>query len=469
MDNNNQPYFYYQNSGIFKLQGESLIPTAQELTQNGNIKVDHLHFDEDNALWFTHKASFHTNANGTLTSGVLGDHPLINNNFNVITNDKNGNIYLVNDYNHILTYSYEEGWQTLTPDIPETDLTNLSISSVVFDSQNELWMSSSIGLIHFDGQQWEIMNETTDPQVPFAGCYKMVIDQHDRKWMIIPGSAIARLDGETWTVFDQSDIPWNDYVYTMKLDPYNNLWLSDTEGDLFRLNTDDTYEQIGTNEIQFDQYMRIANIHFDKYGTLWIICSYNDGRQVFRRVNDSWVEIEDDYEYSYYTGYLAENKSGLYFSANGALVHIDEADNIEYITPDNSLMHGNYVGWLHFDHHNNLWMNNYIDGLSVYSLTGFAVTSTEDIFEEECTVKWQAYPIPATEVVTIEAVHTSFANSQNIQISLTDATGKLIRNYRVPVNGSNYLTFDMDVSGFSNGLYFVAIDGLPAKGIVIQR
>lgn len=469
LDKNGQPYFYYQNNGIYKLQGETLVPTAEELTQNGHQNIDHLHFDQDNALWVTHKASFRSNANGTLTSGILGDYPFVNNGFNFIQEDRNGKIYVINDYKHIKTFTYEEGWQTLTPDLPEMDMAYMSVSGLAFDSQNELWISSSIGLIHYDGQQWEIMNEEINPDVPFAGCYKLIIDSNDRKWMIIPGSAIARLDGDTWTVFDQYDIPWQDYAYFMKLDSQNNLWLSDTEGNLFRINTDDTFDQIETGSIQFDEYMRISNIHFDKNGTLWIITSYNEGRQVFKRSGDSWIEIVDDYEYSYYTGYLAEDDNGLYFSANSAIVHLDEEENINYITPENSLMQGSYVGWLHFDNQNNLWINNYISGLSLYSPTGFTVTSSEEIFEEECAVKWQAYPVPATEVVTIEAVHTSFNDKRSISVNLMDATGKVLKTYSVSTNGRNHLTFDMEVAEYPNGFYFISIDGLPAKGIVISK
>jgi ligand-binding sensor domain-containing protein len=469
VDKNNQTYFYYLYNGIFKLEGESLVPVAESLTQNGNNKIEHLHFDDNNAIWFTHKASFHTNANGTLTSGILGDHPFVNNLYNMIEEDRNGKIYVINDYKHIKTFTYEEGWQTLIPNLPETDLSNISLSNLTFDSQNDLWISSSLGLIHFDGQQWEIINETTDPNAPLTWCNKLLIDQNDRKWMIISSGEIGRLDGNSWTVFDQSDIPWMDYIYAMKLDPDGNLWLSDAEGNLFRLNIDDTFDQISTSDIQFDEYMRIANIHFDKNGTLWIVCNYNDGRQLFKRADDSWFEIIDDYEYSYYTGYLAEDENGLYFSANDAIVHLDENENIEYITTDNSLMRGPYVGWLHFDHQNNLWINNYTGGLSLYSLTGFNVTNTAEIYEEAGTVKWQAYPIPATQVVTIEAVHSSFSTDNFVTVNLTDVTGKVLRRYQVSTTGGNHLNFDLDVSEFPNGLYYLAIDGLPAKGIVIQR
>lgn len=465
-DQQGNPYFYYQYGGIYQYEDGSMTATATDITDEGGLDVQSLLFDHDNNPWVSNKAGFYTQSNGEIRSGILGDTPMKNNNISFLTEDKNGTIFMINDYNNILSYDYVQGWSTV--ELPEVSV-NISVYGIVFDSQNDMWISTTYGLFHFDGAEWEIFNNQTDPAVPFASCYKMEIDQNDRKWMVVPGSKLIKFDGDTWTVYAAGDIPWETYLIDIEVDHNDNVWVSDSEGQLFRINQEGSYDQIDINSIILTEYTRVQSIYFDKNNTPWIVTNYNDGHQVYKREGETWVELEDDSDEIYYNGFITEDETGLYFGSYKDIIHLANDGSIDLISKENSLLPDQTTGTLFMDSQNSLWALSYDFGLSLYNATGFTLTDLKDISEEACAVKWQAYPIPATQVVTIEAVHTSFFVGQSIPLTLMDVQGKVILAEKVQVTGQNSILVNLDVSSFSNGIYYIQAGNLPAKPIVIGR
>lgn len=461
VDKNGKPHFYFQHAGIYTFEDGLLTPSPTSLATDTDLLVDKIIFDEDNNLWVSDKAAFHTIENETVVSGILGDTPMRNNNISQITEDNNGKIYMINDYKNLLTYDYEQGWGELQ--LPEFS-TNPSISAVAFDQQNHLWASTNVGLLHFDGNYWTQYSEEVDNEVPFSSCYRLLIDQNDIKWMTIPGGAIAKLDGENWTVFDYYDIPFTDYIVAMELDANNDLWIADKEGHLFKINQDNSYEQIETSNILFQEYSKIRTIHCDKNGKIWVITNYNDARQVFYLENNEWVELDDDPEL-HFTGGIVENEAGLHFETNNAIAILKEDGTFEFISKENSLLRHTYLGAMFIDSRNSLWVKS--EGINVYNAEGFLTTAFNNI-EEESTVEWQAFPNPAINTVTVKAVHSSFSNDNPVSINLLDASGKVIYsiNERPDLDGT--LNTQLNVNKLPTGIYFINIKGLPAKAIVVK-
>jgi Outer membrane protein Omp28/Secretion system C-terminal sorting domain len=98
----------------------------------------------------------------------------------------------------------------------------------------------------------------------------------------------------------------------------------------------------------------------------------------------------------------------------------------------------------------------------VYQARSVGVNSgATAVRDEETAVFGTAYPVPATEVVTIPMNTSSAA-----QLTVRDMTGRIVRNVNVPASSEKIV---VDVRSFAPGHYFYQADGGRAQRFVVGR
>ncbi len=104
-------------------------------------------------------------------------------------------------------------------------------SSIVVDSQGNKWMGTEAhGLIKFDGNNWT-RYDTSNSGLPSNYIPSISIDPQGNKW--IGSSGIVKYDGENWTAFNTSNsgVPYED-VTCITIDSTNNKWIGTSFGGL---------------------------------------------------------------------------------------------------------------------------------------------------------------------------------------------------------------------------------------------
>jgi hypothetical protein len=91
-------------------------------------------------------------------------------------------------------------------------------------------------------------------------------------------------------------------------------------------------------------------------------------------------------------------------------------------------------------------------------------TGTGDLGETR-QVSVKIFPNPASENFTVQAL---LPTNSPVEIALTDATGRLLRQETVPVNGG-LLAQTLDVASLPSGVYFIKIESGNGAALAVEK
>ncbi len=128
----------------------------------------------DNVNWTVYNKS---------NSGICSDY------ISYVTIDKNNGLWIGSGYDrfygnyegHGLSYFYQNNWTTY--DTSNSNLSNLNISGIAIDKQNNKWIATNGGgLAKFDGTNWELFDiSNSGVQSDWLTC--VYIDNYNNKWL----------------------------------------------------------------------------------------------------------------------------------------------------------------------------------------------------------------------------------------------------------------------------------------------
>lgn len=144
------------------------------------------------------------------------------------------------------------------------------VMRVLADKHGNIWVSSYGGFQKFDGFSWQNINLTA---LGFATTYAGLIceDQQGNIYVSssnsgnIPPHKLAKYDGISWTVINQ--LP-GDYIVAMKVDHYNNLWVSFSQTGVAKFDgtTWTMYTIFNSGLPDFNSY----DMDIDLYNNIWL-------------------------------------------------------------------------------------------------------------------------------------------------------------------------------------------------------
>jgi ligand-binding sensor domain-containing protein len=98
-----------------------------------------------------------------------------------------------------------------------TYMRDLSINSIVVDSNGELWFGTSKGAVRF-GKTW-----TTYVVDKYISCIAEAPD--GALWFCVDNSGVSRFDGESWTSYSSADGMVNDRVTSIAIATNSDIWV----------------------------------------------------------------------------------------------------------------------------------------------------------------------------------------------------------------------------------------------------
>jgi ligand-binding sensor domain-containing protein len=334
---------------------------------------------------------------------------LVNDNVKVITSVSNGDIWVGTDFGA----SNFDGTNWTTYD-NTNGLNSNQVKSIDEDANGGIWIGTNLGVSHFDGTTW---TSYSSPDLHWSGVNATAFDSNGDKWFASPLGGITHFDGTTFTPYDTSNGLLSQFVTALLIDDQDNKWVGTSSG----------MSVLDASNTSFTQHTRMYVMPPPDTLNPVVDIAYNN---VWGHV---WTTI--------YVGYLAE----------GGVAYWDGNQWEDFHVSDGLV--GPNVRGLTIDSQHTVWVAT-STGVSSIMFPAISVISTEKS-------TFNLFPNPSNDVLYLNN------GTQNIQqVKMYNNLGALVY-----LNDNKKQQYKIDVSSFSNGLYYVNIhsfDAIIRKKIVVN-
>jgi len=333
---------------------------------------------------------------------------LVNDNVKKIKATSNGDIWVGTDYG----ISNFDGTIWLTYD-NTNGLNSNQVKSIDEDVNGGIWVGTNQGVSHFDGATWI---SYSSPDLHWSGVNATAFDSNGDVWFASPLGCTTHFDGTTFTPYDTSNGLLSQFVTDLIIDDQDNKWVGTSSG----------MSVLDASNTSFTQHTRmyimpppdtlnpVVDIAMDFYGRIWT---------------------------AIYVGYLAE----------GGIAYWD----------------------------GNQWEDFHVsDGLAGPNVRGLVIDSDDNVWVATSTGVSKISAIPSAVITTEISVFNMFPNPSNDVLYLNNGTQdiqqvKIYNNLGALVysNDNKQQQYEIDVSSFSQGLYYVNVnssDAIIRKKIIIN-
>jgi len=336
------------------------------------------------------------------------------------------------------------------------DLVDNNVLALDVDSDNNLWVGTDFGVSKFDGINWTTYKEAdglADDRI------KYINHSDDGRIWFANNDGISILDGTTWTSYVIADgIPFGGINF-VTFDTDGKAWLGTPLAGIY------IFDGVSFSEITENEGLlsnKVRSIAITSENTKWIGTA--DGISVFD-TNNNFVEhhelifelppphvlnpVEDvkiDLAGRIWIGVYID-----YLVTEGGISTYDNSEWTDYNVSDGLV--GPVVRRIAIDSENTVWV---VTSSGVSSIGDFPTSN----FNVEIQNRILAYPNPAGTIVNfeipIELIGSEFEIFNNIGVLLQKGT----------IKRENEI---IDLNYMPNGIYFISIDCIYTKKVIVMR
>ena len=381
-----------------------------------------------------------------------------------------------------INYSYKEL-------IPGWDEDSWMGYELYIDSNDHLWITSTEGLIRFDGESWTAVDS-------WSQGFVITSDKNNNIWIsdnpfsrfgspLIVG--LAKFDGQHITKYTTANTGFQSgyQIWDMLFDHNNVGWFVGDRGALVKYDGK-TWKNLIFEGQTFDG-SAAQSLTVDRKGNVWI-CAYSHGVFKYHETN-GWEHFTttDGLASNHVRDVEIDRKGNVWFATGSGLTKYDGSTWMTYNTEHG--LESNYIPSIKIDTKGHVWFVNFISntlpsqkklykfdgehfihypvsGLDVDDtrLSGLSIDSQDNIWvrtsETISMLKAESPPIPLpTDIATTTQRPVSlYPNPATESVTINCADLRLVEIYtllgqRVLVSTSQ----SVDVSGFSVGSYVVRV------------
>ena len=190
--------------------------------------------------------------------------------------DAKGNLWIV-DANGIIEKYDGQQWHFLTPD--SIGIAFSAAEKIAFDYDDNMYISTDIGLIKFDGTEWSLLPENVIGSVIYA---TFSFDPSGTLWIGTLGNGLIKYEDLQKTVYDESnsDLPDNT-IQDLDFDQAGNLWIATQDYGLIKFDKNNTWEIFNRSNSGNSSDFLIMEMEIDINDNVWFLSEW-DGLCVFR-------------------------------------------------------------------------------------------------------------------------------------------------------------------------------------------
>jgi ligand-binding sensor domain-containing protein len=270
-----------------------------------------------------------------------------------------------------LAHSFDKSIKTKTkgttsPGILKTDEFSLNTRNVkvIRSAGKILWIGTANGVLRYDTttrDQYEIFDNQN--VLLSNGIFGIVLDGNDNPWIMTYGGGLSHFDGEQWFNINTPQGLCDSFVYDLKFDGENTLWIATwsganrVRGDLFSRDSWEAFTKKNTDGGLIDDW--VYDIEIGEDGRVWFGTesglSVYDGKgwKSWNHSSGLGADIEQ----------VRQDNSGAMSQFEGTH-HAGHAEDIPNIK--NADYRPNYVVSMLLDPKGRLWIGTWGGGLSVF-------------------------------------------------------------------------------------------------------
>lgn len=376
-----------------------------------NNNVICLAVDHDDKLWFGTQEGLSLFDGSTWTNYDDNSHPeLIHNTITALAVDNNNHLWIGTDFG--INEFDGTNWTTYT----EADgLVDNRIKYINQDGEGNMWFANNDGISIYDGTDWT--NYTMADGLPFGGCNFVTFDNDGAAYLGTPLGGVWVLKNGSFSSIIEADGLLSNNVRSIAIDDYQHKWIGTADG-ISVFNSNDEF--ITHHEMIFelpppDELNPVEDIQIAADGRIWV---------------------------GVYVDYLV---------TEGGISFYDNTGWSDYNVDDGLV--GPVVRRLAIDEQQNIWVATSTGVSKIGGVPTSAIT-----IETESAIR--TYPNPVQSTINISVPDEFIGQTYEI----INRTGMLIDYGKVPNS-----QFELDLGVLSDGLYFLTIEGIYSKKIVVGR
>lgn len=451
-------YIQSQADGIFKLENDAWVQQNNAQTAAADNKSDYFYIDADNKMWLNSNIQLTSLLNSNLETTTISNHTIPSNAISSLNTGNDGSVYIHAGYGYPISVVDGNGnWSTIELPANWTQFEN--IYDILYLSNNDIWIGTSLGIHHYDGT-WEFMNEglCRDIQVNSQG-----------DLYILKELSILKISNGTTTEITSANSPLNPnavFLAGMGIDANDKLWIASGGDNVIQtLDTDGNW--ISYNETAHPAIQNLTGaFHFDVNGNVWIT---NDGIGAIKydgvEFFNPFVGNTNQMANSNVRAIESDADGKLYFShPYGITTYLDgEFDDI--LLDPNEVAHQNTsaITKIEFDSDGVLWWTSNRSGTFSYGMKSTSIFSTA-----AASIEVALYPNPASNYVSLAFELDEIAD---VEIAIYNSMGQLAVQNVVQRSNTGANTQILDVHSLPAGFYSIQVrinEVIVSKNLVIQ-
>jgi ligand-binding sensor domain-containing protein len=352
--------------------------------------------------------------------------------------DNNQNVWFVNGSKGLCKY---DGSTFTSYNTSNSCLPTNSIASIAFDSQNNMWLGTSTGLVKFNNNECSSFNAPK----PDNSLFRIKADKNDTIWCGTISGNLLCFDGTKFTTIELSNAPLKDnYIWDILIDDDNSAWVATKKNLVKKTNTEFLSIFEGSVPLLSNYITALAK---DNTGAVWAAFGSGDtslikmgsgGNSVIDTANSPFISDK-----SFIYRMVFDKYNNLWISSKHGLYKYDGLAFTNYNT-ENSEIPSNEIFKVVFDKDNNLWGGS-ANGLFKFDGTNWVIWNTSNS------------TIPTNVVIGL-----AFDSTKNLWFSCMDQDRIVGQRYGgglTSFDGIKMTTFTMDNSGLpANTIQDICID-----------
>ena len=180
-------------------------------------------------------------------------------------------------------FAFKANSQVITNYTTNHGLIDNFVECIDVDTEDNIWIGTSMGVQMFDGQNWILYDVISYPGL-VSNNIKVIKTVSNGDIWVGTDFGVSRFDGLDWITFNSSNGLSNNQVYSIDEDSFGNIWIGTHSGVSFY--DGNTWDSYGYPDLHWSGVNRTV---FDSNGDIWFSCPLGG---VVQKVGSNFISYD---------------------------------------------------------------------------------------------------------------------------------------------------------------------------------
>ncbi|MAO71077.1 MAG: hypothetical protein CMD02_01030 [Flavobacteriales bacterium] len=180
-------------------------------------------------------------------------------------------------------FAFKANSQVITNYTTNHGLIDNFVECIDVDTEDNIWIGTSMGVQMFDGQNWILYDDISYPGLVSNNIKAIKTVSNGDIW-VGTDFGVSRFDGLDWITYNSSNGLSNNQVYSIDEDSFGNIWIGTHSGVSFY--DGNTWGSYGYPDLHWSGVNRTV---FDSNGDIWFSCPLGG---VIQKVGSNFISYD---------------------------------------------------------------------------------------------------------------------------------------------------------------------------------